>query len=237
MDLREGTDDDASQHWYYNHKYRVVSAMLSKHECNPNSVKDVGSGSGFFALKFAARWPLANVVAVDKFYETDQLGSRSGVEFVRSLDETQSADFYSLMDVLEHVEDDALMLKTCVEEAKSGAWVLITVPAFNLLWSPHDVFLGHFRRYRLRQVEKLALGAGLELIESRYIFAPLFVPALAVRIAKRIMRRQPRSDMKSAGSLLTLFFTFVLKLDLIPIKNRVAGLSVLVLARKNTNGN
>ena len=57
------------------------------------------------------------------------------------------ADLVLLMDVLEHMTDDVTLLREYVERVTSGTRFLITVPAFGFLWSGHDEFLRHYRRY------------------------------------------------------------------------------------------
>ena len=60
------------------------------------------------------------------------------------------ADAVLLMDVLEHVPDDAAVLGSIVDALRPGCHVLITVPADMKLWSSHDVSLaarGESRSY------------------------------------------------------------------------------------------
>lgn len=236
MDLREGKSDDAENHWYYEHKMRVVENILEKLPRSPRIIKDIGAGSGFFSKRFASKWPESKVFAVDTFYSEEDLVERAGVSFVKQLHGTGLGDLYSLMDVLEHVEDDQAMLDECVAEAASGSSFLITVPAFRILWSNHDVFLGHYRRYTLREVENLVKKAGLTLVDSRYIFAPIFFPVLAVRLLRKQRREIPRSDMKPASRAFAFFARLILSLDLVLPANKLFGVSVLVLATKSGGG-
>src|SRR3546814_19735603 len=64
------------------------------------------------------------------------------------------------MDVLEHVEDDAGLLRTYLDKAPPQAQAVITVPAFQFLWSHHDVFLEHHRRYTLKTLSRVVERAG-----------------------------------------------------------------------------
>lgn len=137
------------------------------------------------------------------------------------------------MDVLEHVEDDVALLKTCVDESNPESYFLITVPAFKSLWSPHDVFLGHFRRYRLEQMEEVARKAGLTVRYSRYTYAPLFFPALIIRTITRLLGSKPESNMKQSGRLTSSILSAVLKVETMLPKNRLFGVSLLVLASKD----
>ena len=61
--------------------------------------------------------------------------------------EGEKYDFILMMHVLEHVHDDLAILKSVAERCRKGDMLFIAVPAFQFLWSSHDVFLGHVRRY------------------------------------------------------------------------------------------
>ena len=77
------------------------------------------------------------------------------------------ADLLLYMDVLEHVDDDLGLLTAYLDQLERGGRVLITVPAFDFLWSNHDIFLEHKRRYTLKQVEALnglASGQGQQTV-------------------------------------------------------------------------
>ncbi len=67
----------------------------------------------------------------------------------------QGARLVMLNDVLEHVPDDAGLLRDVALALRPGASLLLTVPAGPELWSPHDVSFGHYRRYRQSDFERL----------------------------------------------------------------------------------
>ena len=108
----------------------------------------------------------------------------------------------------------------------------MTVPAFGFLWSGHDVFLEHKRRYTLSGIEQTLRDAGLEVVKGTYYFGLVFPLAAAVRLATR-GDTQPRSSLKKHGALTNglLAAACTAELPLFPI-NRLAGLSAFVLAKK-----
>jgi SAM-dependent methyltransferase len=132
--------------------------------------------------------------------------------------------------VLEHVEDDLSLLKSSLLEAKPGATILITVPAFQSLWSSHDIYLEHFRRYRLKEVISLAEECELSVVRSCYLFSFLFPFVWIYRKLKRL--EKSRSDMRNSNS----FINRILKeLSVIEIKffsNKRYGISAMVIAKK-----
>jgi hypothetical protein len=113
----------------------------------------------------------------------------------------------------------------------SGAHFLVTVPAFHFLWSGHDVFLEHKRRYRLGEIETVLRDAGLEVVHGAYYFGLIFPLVAAVRLATR--GNEPKSSLKRHGELANglLSAACTAELPLFSV-NRLAGLSAFVLARK-----
>ena len=108
-------------------------------------------------------------------------------------------DLVLMMDVLEHVDDDAGLVRHYVAKVLSGTHFLATVPAFRFLWSGHDVFLEHRRRYTLAEVEQTMRRAGLEVVRGAYYFGAVFPLAAAVRLATRRDPR-PRSSLRKHGA-------------------------------------
>jgi hypothetical protein len=134
--------------------------------------------------------------------------------------------------VLEHVDDDRGLLRHYAAKVPPGAHFLVTVPAFGFLWSGHDVFLEHKRRYRLGEIETAMRAADLQVVRGSYYFGFVFPLAAAVRLAAR-GETEPRSNLKKHGAITNglLGAICAAELPLFPI-NRLAGLSAFVVARK-----
>lgn len=223
-------------HWYYQSKARAVVRMLSGSSFD--SILDVGAGSGFFSRYLLKNTAAKRATCVDIEYKEERNAVEAGkpLEF-RKATRGCSADLILLMDVLEHVDNDAELLKTYVDEAPTGAWFLISVPAFQSLWSDHDVFLGHKRRYRLDPLEALVRDSGLTVQRGFYYFGAVFPMAALLRWMQRltalIKSSAPRSQLK-AHAPLTNSVLSMLSLAEIPVMatNRLLGLTAFCLARK-----
>ncbi|HEX6831950.1 MAG TPA: hypothetical protein VF132_00340, partial [Rudaea sp.] len=115
------------------------------------------------------------------------------------------------------------------------ATFVISVPAFRFMWSPHDDFLGHKRRYTLAQIERVVRACGLELQASSYFYAAVFPAAFAVRMTHRLLRGSAaaRSDLKthSAPVAWLLHALCAGELALLP-HNRWFGLTAFCVARR-----
>jgi len=233
MDLKEEDilGADIAQHWYYRSKAAALRRVVA--DVNPQRLLDVGAGSGFFSRHLLEQTGAKSALCVDIGYERDRddrVGAKP-VLYRRDCGATD-CDLVLMMDVLEHVDDDRGLLRHYAAKVSSGAHFLVTVPAFRFLWSGHDVFLEHRRRYRLDEIEAAMRDAGLEIVKGAYYFGLVFPLAAAVRLAAR-GEAQPMSSLKKHGALTNGVLSVIcaVELPLFPI-NRLAGLSAFVLAKK-----
>jgi SAM-dependent methyltransferase len=94
-------------------------------------------------------------------------------------------DLITAVDVLEHIPDDAAGLREIHRVLRPGGIVVLTVPAFMVLWGDHDDIYGHYRRYRVSQVAAVMSACGFEVLKLSY-FQPLyFLPLLLFRRWKK----------------------------------------------------
>jgi len=104
-----------------------------------------------------------------------------------------------LFDVLEHIQDDVGTLEN-IHTALAphpNSFVVLTVPAFQFLWSPWDDVEKHKRRYTLEQLTSVLGQTGFDVVQSTYFFGPLFFAALGmktVRSLKNIISRGAKAQ-------------------------------------------
>jgi SAM-dependent methyltransferase len=96
-----------------------------------------------------------------------------------------------LLDVLEHLERPAAALRHAVSLLAPGGVVLVTVPAFDSLWTRHDDLNHHVRRYSRSQFRALAGEAGMEIGRERYLFQWLAVAKLVTRAVESVLGGPP----------------------------------------------
>jgi 2-polyprenyl-3-methyl-5-hydroxy-6-metoxy-1,4-benzoquinol methylase len=233
MDLKEEDilGADIGRHWYYRSKAAALRRMV--HRLAPRRILDIGAGSGFFSRHLLAHGGAQSALCVDIGYAGDRDDHEGGkpVLYRRDTGPTD-CDLVLMMDVLEHVDDDRGLVRHYAARVPAGAHFLVTVPAFRFLWSGHDVFLEHKRRYRLREIEATMRDAGLQVVRGAYYFGLVFPLAAAVRLAAR-NATEPKSSLKRHGTITNGVLSAVCaaELPLFPL-NRLAGLSAFVLARK-----
>jgi SAM-dependent methyltransferase len=233
MDLKEEDilGADIGRHWYYRSKAAALRRMVGP--LSPRRILDVGAGSGFFSRHLLTETGAQSALCVDTGYVTERDDEVAGkpVLYRRDTGPTD-CDLVLMMDVLEHVDDDRGLVRHYASRVPSGAHFLATVPAFHFLWSGHDVFLEHKRRYRLGEIEAALREAGLQVVRGVYYFGLVFPLAAVVRLAAR-SASEPRSSLKKHDAFTNGILTAVCaaELPLFPL-NRLAGLSAFVLAKR-----
>lgn len=188
-------------------------------------VLDVGCGDGFVCRTLSCRDDIESVDGVD-IHLTDQQ-----VEALRMKDKKVvyhnnysdlsdcRYDLVLLLDVLEHVQEDGKFLAEIADRYLSNAGQLIvTVPAFPFLYSRHDEFLAHFRRYTRKGLIRLVQDANLSCIRSSYLFLSLLPIRLTEVLRERMTggsRESPRGvGAWNAGDALTRVATAILRFDI-----------------------
>ncbi len=231
MDLKEEDilGADIGRHWYYRSKAAALRRAVTG--LQPRHILDVGAGSGFFSRHLLAQTEARSALCVDIGYASEEAAAGKPVHYRRDIGATD-CDLVLMMDVLEHVDDDRGLLRHYAAKVPSGAHFLVTVPAFRFLWSGHDVFLEHKRRYRLPEIEAAMREAGLHVVRGAYYFALVFPLAAAVRLAAR-NAGEPKSSLSRHGALTNGLLGAICAAELPLFRlNRLAGLSAFVLARK-----
>lgn len=90
-----------------------------------------------------------------------------------------SRDCFCLVNVLEHIEDDAAALGDMTAMLKPGGHICVFVPALPFLYSNLDRIFGHFRRYTKPELDGKFEDAGLEIVKTTYMDV-LGVPAWGI---------------------------------------------------------
>lgn len=233
MDLIEGNLSDPIRHWYYTHKFRVIHKSIQNQILTANQLIDVGAGSAIFSrelLKFSSK---LKVVAIDTGYHLPVIvDNENRITYLQD-GQGANAEIYLFNDVLEHVPNDVEMLKEYVYSAPLNSRFIITVPAFMSLWSGHDVYLKHFRRYRKPEINKVVQSSGLTVLKSQYLYIPLFPLAWIIR--KLPNSQQVSSQMKDHGALVNKAMLVLLNFDFFFSKVSPFGVSIIVVAEKITN--
>ncbi|HMJ32356.1 MAG TPA: class I SAM-dependent methyltransferase [Baekduia sp.] len=227
------------RHWWYRGRRRVLRAELDRLPLAPDPrLLDAGCGSGR-TLDELARY--GRVSGIDLSPEAVAAAHRRGhrdvrVGHVERLPFPDATfDVVTCLDVVEHTPDDRATLAELRRVARPGGLLLVTVPAYQALWSWHDEVNLHYRRYDSSSLRAAARAAGWDVVGDTHFNSLLLGPAAAVRVAQRRRRRHTHSDLDLTPLRLNGVLELPLRLEarLLASGTRLpAGLSLLAVLRR-----
>lgn len=229
-------------YWWFVNKRRLIVAFLKRYagEAKPLSVLDIGCGTGALMESLSGS---AKIYGMDVAYAALGFCKERGLSNLAQGNSQQlpfkdkAFDVVIMSDLLEHAADDALVLREGRRVLNRGGRLILTVPAFMALWSPHDVALGHQRRYRLAGLRRQFVENGFHVERISYYMFILFLPILCFRFLKRLSAsaKQPAtSDFLPLPQWLNNFLLSLLGMErwLLKLMNLPWGVSLVAVARK-----
>jgi hypothetical protein len=175
---------ERSQGFFWNRvRWELIESRLPR---GPFDLVDVGAGPGFLGDFLAERRPDAHYGFVEPIEGLErQLIDRFGASANRRETDYRGANIVTMLDVLEHIEDDRGFLAELAGKMDPGAMLLLTVPAMPSLWSNWDVLLGHYRRYTKASLASAAELTDFEIVERSYLFPELIPLGWWRRLSER----------------------------------------------------
>jgi SAM-dependent methyltransferase len=191
-------------HWWFRGKRRMLAPLIRRATARGGRLVDVGCGTGGNLAYVARRVP--GMVRLGLDFDAGALAYTRGRGAAQGLvrgDGTRlpfrdgSVDCFLALDIIEHFDDDGALLREMRRALAPGGELVASVPAYPWLWSPHDEFLHHRRRYRTGELQAKLCAAGFEVLEA-HGFNFLLLPAVAaVRLVKG---RRARERATEAGT-------------------------------------
>ena len=195
------------EHWWFVARRRVIEAVLRRLALPERAdILEVGCGTGG-NLAMLSRF--GTVTGVERDEDAAAMARERGIAPVLEGELpcqipglNGQYDLIVLFDVIEHVDADGASLECLRTGLRPGGRIVLTVPAFNFLWSQHDVENHHKRRYRRTDLRGLATGAGLQAEYLSYFNFWLFPPVAAVRLVRKLFpASETWSDMRKPAPL------------------------------------
>jgi SAM-dependent methyltransferase len=184
--------------FWFHHRNACLLAVMARFP-PAGTVFDIGGGNGFVARALVTAGHHAIVV------EPGPAGARNAQSrglspvICSTLDDAGfargSMPAAGLFDVLEHIADDAGVLRRLAELLQDRGRLYLTVPAYQWLWSNEDDISGHHRRYTTRSLTRVLEASGFAVEFASYFFAPLPLPILLLRALPARLGHRPAVDL------------------------------------------
>ncbi|MBD2178715.1 class I SAM-dependent methyltransferase [Pseudanabaena sp. FACHB-1998] len=228
------------QHWWFRARREILTNLIAR-SLPQGAILDVGCGTGFvlellqsqYASQYES-WGLDISAIALQFCHDKGLKKVEQGEIDRNTLPANYFDLIMFLDIIEHLDHDLETLKRARQYLKSQGQILITVPAYQFLWSAHDEIHNHKRRYTKSQIGKLLQQAGYEISFISYFNTFLFPLIFLARSMGKLSRRHHASDVSLPSALVnqSLYQIFSWEKNLIPSISFPFGVSILCLARK-----
>jgi SAM-dependent methyltransferase len=187
------------RHWWYRGRRNVLERVLSKLALPERTrILDAGCGSGRNMVELAGYGEVTGVelsatsVALAREREAGEVVEGSVLEMPF---EGESFELAVSLDVIEHLEDDRAALKELRRVVAPGGALLVTVPAYQGLWSRHDEINHHHRRYSRRALLEAAEAAGWRCERTTHFNSLLLPVAIALRAVQPLNRSSKESSL------------------------------------------
>jgi SAM-dependent methyltransferase len=238
--MYEAHDQLEATHWWFVARANIIMSLL-RHELNGSvaqpRILDLGCGTGGMLLHLRTLGAAAGVdaspdavaIAREKTGTDVRLGSLPhDVPFDRG-----TFDVVTVLDVIEHVDDDVASLQTTFDMLRPGGLLVCTVPAHQYLWSEHDVLNEHKRRYSKDELRTKIENTGYTLRMLSFYNMFFYPPVAALRLMRR-NRTEHKPQLGIVPGPINALFTslFASEKHLLKIASLPIGVSLIAIAQK-----
>ena len=218
------------EHWWFVERRNLLRLWAQK--CNvSDQLLDIGAGAGRQSLLLSEEFGLqVDSLENSEFGQKAILDKGLNLIYASATSIPMPNNYYDgivAMDVLEHIPEDEKAISEFFRVIKPGGNLFITVPAFQFLWSSHDVAVDHVRRYSKRELVRKFEEAGLEVNYIRFWNSILFPLGLISRLICSA------SDLKMPSALVNRLLKFIIKLERNSrLIGKIPGTSLILFATK-----
>lgn len=180
-----------ARHFWFRARNKLILWALAKYAPDMRRFLEVGCGTGFVLSAVEQGFPEADVVGCEIYSQgLAQALARMKRAHLYQMDATalpfrDEFDVIGMFDVLEHIEEDALVLTSVRNAMTEEGLLILTVPQHPWLWSQVDEYSCHVRRYTAAGMRTLLAKCGFQPIRMTS-FVTLLLPLMALsRVRKR----------------------------------------------------
>ena len=231
--------ENEQEHWWYKARREIISSIISKFVFKNNKLKilDFGAGSG------------TNTIALSHYgevyvYEKNKNALQhlkkkfekiSNIFVLDTINENIFFDLIIASDVIEHIKNDDEVIEFFSKVLKKDGNILITVPAYNFLYTERDKVIGHFRMYN-SNMHKKKINKYFKIIKLSYYNFFLFFLSIVHFVFLKLFKIKSliTSPENTPNSFFNNLFYKIFSSEKFFLKhlNFPVGASIVCLAKK-----
>jgi SAM-dependent methyltransferase len=183
-------------HFWFESRNKLIIWSLQQFFPEVRNFLEIGCGTGFVLSGIKKALPHVEVAGSDVFIKGLSFANKRVPEArlfqmdARHIPFEEEYDVVGLFDVLEHIEEDEVVLQELFRATKLGGGIILTVPQHPFLWSHFDTISHHQRRYSCSEMLQKVERAGFTIKRVTSFMSFLF-PLL---FASRLQQRGPQAD-------------------------------------------
>lgn len=227
--------------WFQGRKYIILDLMNNFiNKKDSLNILDIGCGTGMLLSELSR---FGEPIGLDFSPLALAFCRKRGIKDLMraSVDDlpikNNSIDIITAFDLIEHIEDDKKLCNSIFDICKNDGYFILTVPAYQFLWSKHDESLYHYRRYTKKQIEDMLTKAGFKINKLTYAITLTFIPIAIYRFIEKIFNKnsKPKSHLITLPEWINSLLIMTLKLEskILSKFNLPFGVSIICIAQKN----
>ena len=231
-----------SQNFWFCSRNRLIIYVLRNYFSEANNFLEIGCGTGFVISGIERAIPNLDLYGSEIFTQglsfAEQRLSKAQLFQMdaKAIPFQNEFDLIGAFDVLEHIEEDQLVLSQMYQAIRPQGGIILTVPQHPWLWSKADDYAHHVRRYRAQELRNKVEQVGFKIVKATS-FVSLLLPLMFI---SRLQQRQLKpkydaiSELKVSGWL-NKILEKALSVERSFIKSGISfpmGGSLLLIARK-----
>lgn len=230
-----------SKNFWFRARNKLVLYLIRRYFSSTTSYLEIGCGTGFVMQDVESTFPNFQCFASEIYteglkYANQRLHRTTLLQMdARKIPFVEEFDLIGAFDVLEHIEEDSLVLSEIYRALKHGGGAIITVPQHPWLWSQDDVYAKHKRRYTRKELLLKLKQVGFRVVRITS-FVSLLLPLMVIsRMGVKASTNYDPGRELNVGGLLNFLLERILDVERLFIEcgiNFPMGGSLVVVARK-----
>ena len=210
-----------------NYNEMIVNLFIHKVDNKSFSVLDFGAGIGTLAEIFYKKTSI-KPECFEICKKSQKILTQKGFKLQNEFLNEEKYDLIFSSNVLEHIEQDSKTTANLKKMLKKDGYLIIAVPAFNLLFSEFDFKVGHFRRYNVKMLKKICDQNDLEIEDMKFFDSSGFFILLIMKFLRI------SSCKKITAKNLIFYDKIIVRINIILdlIFKKICGKNIILIARK-----